>query len=258
MNYVYKVTIFHPKYGELYYVGMHTWMGEGLDPNYHGSCGYRYYRKWLKEFDIKEEILFSGTKEEVIAKEGLYIKDCLRSEGSFLRDLPGREYLKIYKRGRCLNCNSTETFNLNAITHAKGVETRRPYQRDIYLKGERSRNRSECSRKAWITVDHLGLKSERLTNLHSKEARKKAVATMKLRGKYNRSRETISKIFETRSRKARKVQLSDGFVGCVGDVIKHTGWKKGSVCAKFTEAFRKGRASLFGVELKPIFNVSVN
>ena len=231
---------------------MHSWKGDGIDPNYKGSCAYRYYNLWLSKYKSETEIVFEGAKDDVVRMEGEIIDSYLRNIGSFLRNLPGRSHLLKYKSGRCLNASCPAVFNLNAETHARGVRTRRSYQKEIIKKSFESIDRSKSNKKAWKTLDLLGKKEERMRLLHCKEARVKAVNTRKLRGDLFYSEESVRKMIKTRLLKARRVMLEDGFEGCVSEVIEYKGWKKGSVCAKFTEAFRKGESYLFGERLLAI------
>lgn len=250
--YVYEVRIEHPKFGALFYIGMHSWEGDGIDPDYWGSCKYRHYKTWIERYPKSIRILWEGSKEEVTAKESECIYEALIKYGSFLRGLPGRSHLKQFKTGVCLNGSCSKAFNLNRETHAKGVETRRPYQKEIFKKSEVKRDRSESNRKAWKTIKERGEAEERFEKLHSPQAREKAVQTCKERGGYKRTDDQKRKSKETRQKNARKCILSDGFVGTAGQIVEHTGFKKGSVGPTVSKAFRCGVAILNGVEFKPV------
>lgn len=207
-RYVYLTAIDHPRYGLLYYVGQHSWDGEGPDPDYFGSCQYRYYRSWLSKYWHRTRVILYTTKETTDKIEQYFINKCLRKHGSFIKGTKVNAditWLSQFHYGTCLN---------GRISNMEQLRTS-----EAIIKGNLTKwdNMSEQQRK--FKMDHM-------RSFKTEDSIKRMIKNMPW------EQRSIS-----RKKSARRVLLSDGFIGCSSEVLEHLNLKSTHI---LTDAFREG------------------
>lgn len=121
MHYIYLNT--YPN-GYLY-VGSHSWDGEGLDPNYHGSSFVAKRFGWIP---IKEQILEEVTDLRKLVAERYWIEKYAEEYGiadcALTLFKHARTWISKFKNhGRLLNCHANDASN--ACEAARSNESRK-------------------------------------------------------------------------------------------------------------------------------------
>lgn len=207
--YIYETLIEHPRFGTLHYVGQHGWNGEGQDPKYYGSCQYRYFKSWINKYPYTVNVLEYCSGNEVDRKEQYYIEQCLLKNGSFLKGTnvaSDKVWLSQFRIGTCLNGRISGTSHL----------------RD-----------SQIVSKGNITKWNNMTKEQQLVKMQKMRAAKTADSYKNAVSHSDYAKRSI-----VYKEQARKVLLSDGFVGCHSEVNEHLGLKHSSRIV--SDAYKKG------------------
>lgn len=207
-RYIYLTGIVHPNYGMLYYIGQHSWDGVGPDPKYQGSCQYRYYKSWLNKYWNRTRVIIYTSKTTTDKLEQYFINKCLSKHGSFIKGTKvnaDKTWLSQFQYGTCLNGRIS---NMDQLRTAESIK-----------KGNKTKwnNMSDSDRVA---------KMNYIRSCKTKESIANMVKHMPW------DQRSIN-----RRKSARKVLLSDGFIGCSSEVLKHLNLKSTHL---LTDAFRYG------------------
>lgn len=217
--YCYRITINHPFYGNLTYIGKHQ---AELPNNYLGSCSYPQYKNWVGSHPdwVSKEILGCyETAEDQSQAETKFILEELYAKGSFY-NLVGKNkcisqaavrWLSKFKQGTCLNAHASDgnvgclaaSLKLKACGLSKKQQQR---NKEFNLKG----HSQEARKKAVAHTDYKKinssenvrkrLKSRTVFNfkhLHTNECRIKAAKSrnyMEIQEKRANSGFTTSKM----------------------------------------------------------------
>lgn len=201
------------------YVGSHTWDGEGIDPNYHGSSSVAKKYHWnVLSIEILEVIVddarkFIAEKDWIEHYASQYgIADCAMC----LSKRNGNAWcLKYSRNGLLLNCHA------NTLEQAHTSESRKKAIQARINNGTQFRPTLETMKNF-------------LDNAHTEKV--------------------LLKRLNSRRCNARRCRLSDGFEGNCPEIERHTGLNHGTVSTAMSRAFKKGIYKLsIGITLTPIF-----
>lgn len=157
------------------YVGSHTWDGEGLDPNYHGSSAVANRYGWLPD---KIEILEVVT-DDTLHRERYWIEKYAEQYGIADCVFIDNNWTRKYKRhGRLLNGHANE---------ASQMHTPEIYQKSLDTK--KATGVYEMAIRALVECDH--------SNSYTESAMRKRCATVKSKGTSCYSPEVYDKRAET-------------------------------------------------------------
>lgn len=135
------------------YVGSHTWSGDGIDPNYHGSSKVALYYGWVP---TSVEILQEAPQSKLL-DESKFIRQFCKLNGiapcaKQMAQASNNTWVNNYKDGLMLNCHS------NTLDAARSSLTKEDYRnRAKGLQDPTSHKKSLASRysnSAWFCLSN--------------------------------------------------------------------------------------------------------